>query len=299
MTEFSGILTDLHIEFELNYSLSKASSFRVGGNADIAIFPRDEDEFALIIFEAQKRNIKFEVIGNGSNVLFSDDGYKGAIIFTKNISEMVCNCNQITAFCGAKLPSLANLARNNSLSGLEFAHGIPGSVGGAVAMNAGAFGGAMSDVLITSRALDINTRKIITIDKNEHRFDYRKSIYSENKNLICISAAFVLKDGDVFEINEKMQENVRTRRLKQPVELPSCGSFFKRPEGYFAGKLIEDCNLKGVSVGGAMVSQKHAGFIVNTGGATSSDIVSLAKLIEDTVFEKFGVKLEREVKYIF
>ena len=166
-------------------------------------------------------------------------------------------------------------------------------------MNAGAFGGTISDVLFTSRAIDIRTYEVISMDKKSHNFDYRKSVYSENMNLICLAATFELKYGNVSEINNKMQEYAQMRRSNQPVDLPSCGSFFKRPIGHFAGKLIEDCNLKGVSVGGAMVSPKHAGFIVNTGGATSSDIVSLAELVEAKVFEKFGVKLEREVKYIF
>ena len=299
MKEFLRILKDLNIEFEVDFNLAKASSFRVGGSTDIAIFPHNESELISAIVEARNNGIRFEVIGNASNVLFSDDGFSGAIIFTKKLCELSCEGNIIKAFCGAKLPVLSNLALGNSLSGLEFSHGIPGSVGGAIAMNAGAYGGAISDVLEYSRALDINTGIVQTLNQNEHRFDYRRSIYTENKNLICIEAVFTLNKGNITDINNKMQENLQSRKDKQPYDLPSCGSFFKRPEGHFAAKLIDDCNLKGVSVGGAMVSPKHAGFIVNTGGATSSDIVALAELVENTVCEKFGVKLEREVKYIF
>ena len=298
MREFVRILNNLNIQFEVDFSLSSASSFRVGGSADIAIFPKNESELVNAIVEAKNNNIRFEVIGNASNVLFSDVGYRGAIIFTKNLCEITCVGNSIKAFCGVKLPVLSKLAYSNSISGLEFVHGIPGSVGGAVAMNAGAYGGVISDVLEFSRAYDINTGKIYTLTKNEHLFDYRKSIYTENKNLICIYAIFTLNKGNATDINKKMQDNLQSRKDKQPIDLPSCGSFFKRPEGYFAAKLIDDCNLKGVSVGGAMVSPKHAGFIVNTGGATCADIVKLAELVENAVYDKFGIKLEREVKYL-
>ena len=256
MREFVRILNNLNIQFEVDFSLATASSFRVGGRADIAIFPKNEAEFVNAIsnssyslsIEAKNNNIRFEVIGNASNVLFSDDGYRGAIIFTKSLCEISYIDNSINAFCGVKLPVLSKLAYNNSISGLEFAHGIPGSVGGAVAMNAGAYGGAISDVLEFSRAFDINTGKIYTLSKDEHLFDYRKSIYTENKNLICIDAVFRLNKGNATDINKKMQDNLQSRKDKQPIDLPSCGSFFKRPEGYFAAKLIDDCNLKGVSV---------------------------------------------------
>ena len=231
-------------------------------------------------------------------MLFADDGYRGAIIFTKNMKEIFCDGKKIIAECGALLSSIANLARDNSLCGLEFARGIPGSVGGAVAMNAGAFGDEIKDVLISSRALDTSNGEIISIDKDNNNLGYRRSIYTENKNLICLSAVFELNTGDVSEIDSKMRQNSILRREKQPLEYPSGGSFFKRPAGNFAGKLIEDSGLKGVSIGGAQVSTKHAGFIINTGNATASDVMELADLVAQTVFEKFGVKLEREVIYI-
>ena len=298
MTEFLEVFSALGIEYELNYYLSLSSSFHIGGAADVAVFPKNEGEISTIVSELKKTAIRFEVIGKGSNVLFADDGYRGVIIFTKNMSEIICRGNKISAMCGVTLATLSNLARDNSLCGLEFARGIPGSVGGAVVMNAGAFGGDIKDSLISSRALDMRTGEVICIIGEENNLGYRQSIYSENKELICLSAEFELKQGNVSDIDAKMREYSTLRREKQPLEYPSCGSFFKRPEGFFAGKLIEDCGLKGFSVGGAQVSEKHAGFIVNTGNATARDIIKLGEVVQRAVFEKFGVKLEREVKYI-
>ena len=298
MTEILDALSALKIEYETGYDLSRASSFRIGGLADVAVFPKDERELSFSISEIKKQGIRFDIIGRGSNVLFADEGYRGVLIFTKNMNQMICYGTKISAMCGVSLSALAILARDNSLSGLEFAFGIPGSVGGSVAMNAGAFGGDMKSVVVSTRALNAHTGEIISIVGDENKFDYRRSIYIENKNLICLSAEFELKMRDAEEIVAIMRQNSTVRRDKQPLELPSCGSFFKRPEGFFAGKLIEDCGLKGFSVGGAQVSLKHAGFIVNTGGATANDVIKLGETVEKIVFEKFGVKLEREVKYI-
>ncbi len=298
MTEFLEVLSALGVEYELNYDLSSSSSFHIGGPAAVALFPRNESELALAVSELKKRAIRFDVIGKGSNVLFADEGYRGAIIFTKHMNEIVCQGNKISAMCGATLTSLSNLARDNSLCGLEFARGIPGSVGGAVVMNAGAFGDDIKGPLVSSRAFDIQKSEMISIIGEENNLGYRRSIYTENKKLICVSAEFELKSGDVSEIDAKMHQNSIVRREKQPLEYPSCGSFFKRPEGFFAGKLIEDCGLKGFSVGGAQVSNKHAGFIVNMGNATARDVMSLSEIVQKTVLQKFGVKLEREVKYI-
>ena len=299
MNFFLEFLNSSQIDYKINYDLSKASSFKIGGLADVALFPNNENELLLVTNELKDKNIKFDVIGNASNVLFSDEGYRGALIFTKNMDSLSCDGNKIFASCGAKLAAAAILARNTSLAGLEFAHGIPGSVGGAVVMNAGAFGGEIKDSIVSSRALDLNSNEIITLDIENHNFGYRKSIYTENKNLICISVEFELKKDNINLINDRMRQNSSTRRKKQPLEFPNSGSFFKRPDGFFAGKLIEDCSLKGFSVGGAQVSTKHAGFIINTGNATAKDVMELSDIIEHKVFEKFGVKLEREVKYIF
>lgn len=299
MTEYSEILKALNIEFYTSFDLSKASTFRVGGKADIAVFPKSEEELITSFTQAKKCGMRVEIIGNASNILFSDNGFNGAIIFTRNMSDFSVNDTTIEASCGVKLSFLSNIACDNSLSGLEFSYGIPATVGGAVAMNAGAYGGQMSDILVSSRAYDIKSNKIVCLDNCDHKFDYRNSIFLTNKELICLSSAFDLSKENKDIIKAKMKDNLSERHSKQPVELPSAGSFFKRPTGYFAAKLIDDCGLKGLTVGGAMVSKKHAGFIVNYDHATSKDIVLLVELVEKKVFEKFGVKLEREVKYIF
>ena len=299
MTELLELMSDLKIEYKTDYALSQASSFRIGGPADIALFPKNELEISRLIEELKKRAVRFDVIGRASNILFADEGYRGALIFTKNMNQMSCSGTKISAECGVSLSALSVFARDNFLSGLEFSFGIPGSVGGSVAMNAGAFGGDMKSVVVSSRALNTDTADIVSVVGEENKFDYRRSIYTENKNLICLSAEFELVVCDASDISATMHKNSAVRREKQPLDFPNCGSFFKRPEGFFAGKLIEDCGLKGYSVGRAQVSRKHAGFIVNTGGATARDVIELGEIVQSIVFEKFGVKLEREVKYIF
>ena len=299
MTELFELMSDLKIEYKPDYALSQISSFRIGGPADVAIFPKNELELCRLITELKKRAVRFDVIGKASNILFADEGYRGALIFTKNMNQMHCHGTKISAECGVSLSALSVFARDNSLSGLEFAFGIPGSVGGSVAMNAGAFGGDMKSVVVSSRAFNTDTDEIVSLVGDENKFDYRQSIYTENNNLICLSAEVELKVGDISDICDTMHKNSAVRCEKQPLDFPNCGSFFKRPGGFFAGKLIEDCGLKGYSVGGAQVSEKHAGFIVNTGGATARDVIELGEIVQSIVFEKFGVRLEREVKYIF
>ena len=299
MADISELLKSSKIDFIPNYDLSFASTFRIGGKALLATFPKTSEELIQIISISNNNNIKFEIVGNGSNILFSDNGYNGIIIITKKINKIELKDNKIYACCGAKLANLSTLAKNNSLSGLEFAAGIPGTLGGAVVMNAGAYGGQISDTVISSVALDIQTNKIISLNSHEHNFGYRESIYSRNKNLICLSAELQLIHLEKEKIEEVIKINSESRRQHQPLEYPNCGSFFKRPEGYFAAKLIDDCSLKGLSVGGAQVSTKHAGFIINTGNATADDVLKLAEIIKNTVAEKFGVLLENEVKYVY
>ena len=299
MNELSQLFLTSGIECATEFDLCTASTFKIGGKADIAVFPKNEDERATVVSFVKRSNSRFEIRGNGSNVLFSDEGYRGIIIFTKNMSSLSVDNNKIIAGCGTKLISVSRFARDNSLSGLEFANGIPASIGGAVAMNAGAYGSEISNVLVSSRAFNTVTEEFITLSKEEHLFDYRKSIYSEKKELICVCAELELYIGDKNEIDKILQQNTESRRQKQPLNLPSCGSYFKRPVGYFAAKLIDDCSLKGLSVGGAQVSEKHAGFIVNTGSATANDVITLAQEIKRIVYEKFGVILQEEVKYIY
>lgn len=283
---------------EENAPMSKYTSFKTGGNADLLIIPASVDSLAQIVKKCKESNIKPFVMGNGSNLLVTDNGYKGVIIkIGSNLSSMkLLDENTIECESGVMMKSLCNFALDNSLTGLEFAFGIPGNLGGAVYMNAGAYGGEMKDVLYSCTHVD-NDGNIGTLTKDQLDLGYRRSAYTDNDYTI-ISATLKLQKGDKTEIKEAMNDKLRRRKEKQPLEFPSAGSTFKRPEGYFAGAIIEDCNLKGYTIGGAQVSEKHAGFVINRGGATSADILNLIKHIQDTVFEKHGVKLETEVKII-
>lgn len=289
-------LKNKNIEHIPNLPLSSYSAFRTGGKAELGVFPTTTDELVFCLSEAHKRALPYYVLGNGSNVLFLDGALSGVFIFTKGLRSISVDNNIITADAGATLSSLAGAAADASLCGLEFAKGIPGCVGGALFMNAGAYGGQMSDTVISSTCYDVESQKILTVA--DHGFGYRESIYEKNHSLVCLSATFRLTEGNRQEIYVKMKEFADRRRQSQPLEFPSCGSYFKRPAGHFAGKLIEDCGLKGLAVGGAEVSEKHAGFIINRKNASASDILELEKKVIDAVYEKFGVKLEREVRVI-
>ena len=284
------------IEHTPDIALSPLSSFRVGGKGELGIFPKDTDELIFCLSETHAADLTYHVIGKGSNILFLDGRLSGVFIFTKNLNNVEIIGNTVRAESGATLSGTATTAAKASLCGLEFAKGIPGSIGGAIFMNAGAYGGQMSDVVVSSICYDIDNGHVISI--TDHGFSYRKSIYEKNPSLICLSVEMMLKEGRTEQIIEKCDEYAQKRRQSQPLEYPSAGSYFKRPEGHFTGKLIEDCGLKGLTLGGAAVSEKHAGFIINRGGATASDILELEKKIKDAVYEKFGVKLEREVRVI-
>ncbi len=294
--EFYLVLNRAKAEYQKNIPLAPRSSFRIGGSGEVGVFPKSAEELSLCLSAARRYGLKYHVIGKGSNLLFGDRLIEGVFIFTEKLDKAEINGEYINAEAGVSLPSLSAMAANASLSGLEFARGIPASVGGAVFMNAGAYGGQMSDIVAYTTALDTESGEIIQL--TEHSFSYRESIYMKNSALVCLSARLCLDHGDKAEIGEKMREYTAKRREKQPLEFPSAGSYFKRPEGYFAGKLIEDCGLKGLCVGGAAVSEKHAGFVINLGNATAADVLELEKRVIDTVYEKFGVTLEREVRVI-
>ena len=296
--ELITLAKSLGAEVIENAPMSKYTSFKTGGNADLLIIPASIDSLQEIIKKCKELNIKPFVMGNGSNLLVTDNGYKGVIIkIGSNLSSMkLLDENTIECETGTMMKVLCNFALDNSLTGLEFAFGIPGNLGGAVYMNAGAYGGEMKDVLYSCTHID-SDGNIGTLTKDQLDLGYRRSAYTDNGCTI-ISATLKLQKGDKTEIKEAMNDKLRRRKEKQPLEFPSAGSTFKRPEGYFAGALIEDCNLKGYSIGGAQVSEKHAGFVINRGGATSTDILNLIKHIQKTVFEKHGVKLETEVKII-
>lgn len=294
---------DSNIEIRENEMLAKHSSFKIGGPVKYAIFPKNRDEFVRILTAIKGCSYKYMVVGNGSNILFDDNGFDGIIIFTKHMTATEylhkSSCTQIKVECGRSLTELASeTGKKHSLSGLEFAYGIPGTVGGAVYMNAGAYGGQMSDVVRETEYFDTASGEIKRISAEAHCFDYRHSVFADHPEHVILSTTLELCEGNAEDIFAAMTKNMTSRREKQPLEFPNAGSTFKRPNGYFAGKLIEDSGLKGYTVGGAQVSPKHAGFTVNVGGATSSDVLEVIKHTKDTVYKNFGVELECEIIYV-
>ena len=290
-------LKEIFKEVYINEPMKKHTSFRTGGPADVYVKADRAENIIKAIEMLKKENVEYTIIGNGSNLLVSDRGICGAVI---EIGSMMNNISvegeKIYAEAGALLSSLAAAAAENCLTGLEFASGIPGSVGGAVVMNAGAYDGEIKDAIDYADVID-NEGNILRLTKDELGLSYRHSVIDEKK-MIVIGAGFRLKEGDGRAIKEKMADFAARRREKQPLNYPSAGSTFKRPEGHFAGKLIEDAGLKGKTIGGAQVSQKHAGFIINTGDATTEDILELMDCCVETVYNKFGVRLEPEVRFI-
>lgn len=296
MNKYKLFLRENRIKHELDFSVAMRSTFKIGGIAAVAVFPSTVIELCEAVKTAYELGIKFEIIGNASNILFAFERYNGALIFTSDVGGYSVNGEKIYAECGASLIRLSNFARDNSLSGLEFACGIPARVGGACVMNAGAHGSAMSEIVEYTDALDIKSGEKIRIYDN--RYGYRKSIYLENSSLVCLGASMKLSFGDSEKIADTMRQNSDKRKSSQPIELPSAGSYFKRPEGDFAGRLIEECALKGERIGGAQVSPKHAGFIVNMGGASFYDVLALEEKIKERVMSRFGIALCREVRLI-
>ncbi len=271
------------------------TSMKVGGKADIYMEPDGIEELIDFIKCLRKKEIPYFIIGNGTNLLVSDDGIRGAVIkLGDKIAKIEVKENKIIAECGALLTNISKIAAENSLTGMEFISGIPGSVGGAVFMNAGAFGTEMKDIVEKVEVLNLDFKSEI-LDNKQMEFGYRKSII--NKGLhITTKVFFSIKKGNYNEIKRKMEELNEKRKEKQPLNYPSAGSIFKRPEGYFAGKLIEDAGLKGMTIGDAQISDKHCGFIINKGNATAKDIYNLITVIQKTIYERYGVKLETEVK---
>lgn len=277
--------------------MSKHTTFRIGGPADLFAMPETYEQIGGILKLCKAENLPFFVLGNGSNLLVSDQGYRGVIIqMDRNMQDIRLEGEEIHAGSGALLSSIAVEARNASLTGFEFAGGIPGTLGGACVMNAGAYGGEMKDVL---KEVTVMTRdgEILTIPAEKLEMGYRTSVIKKNGYLV-LEAAISLKKGDEEAIRARMKELSNLRIQKQPLELPSAGSTFKRPEGYFAGKLIMDSGLRGCRIGGAQVSEKHCGFVVNAGGATAGDVKALMDHVIQVVKEKYGVTLEPEVKFL-
>lgn len=278
--------------------MARHTTMRVGGPAEILFSPASEGELLFAVREAKRAGAPFRIVGNGSNLLVLDGGLPGLTIrLGEAFSKISVDGNQIRAQAGALLSRVAAAARDASLTGLEFASGIPGSAGGGMAMNAGAYGGQLSDVFEGCRALDPETGIISALGPAEMALGYRESA-ALSRGLIVTEAAFRLTAGDRSAIQAKMDDLSARRREKQPLNLPSAGSTFKRPEGYFAGALIEQAGLKGLRVGGACVSEKHAGFVVNDRNATARDVLDLIRLVQARVLEHSGVRLETEVRIL-
>ncbi len=286
-----SVLTE-NLIFE-NEPMSKHTTFRAGGNAAFYVTPESEEQIIALV--KALKGTKHMFMGNGSNLLFTDKGYDGVVVeFGSKYSQITVEGNNIIAESGALLSKVANVALEHGLGGMEFAAGIPGSIGGAVAMNAGAYGGEMKDIVVKSICVDEDGNVFEVAD---HEFSYRHSIFSDKKHLV-LKTELHLEQKNKEEIKAQMVELAKRRKDKQPLEYPSAGSTFKRPEGYFAGKLVEDAGLKGCRVGGAMVSEKHAGFVINYDNATATDILNLMEHIKSEVYMRFGVELEPEVKIV-
>lgn len=281
-----------------NEPMKNHTTTKVGGEADVVVLPKTLEEIKSLLSFAKENKIPYYIIGCGSNLIVTDDKVHALIIkITNKFGRVYVKGNMITADAGASMPFVSITAKRNSLSGFEFACGIPGTIGGGVRMNAGAYGSEIKDVFLQATYID-EEGNIKTINKDEMDFGYRHTFFSNHPDCVIISAKFVLKQGEMSEIEAKMNENSVARRTKQPLEYPNFGSVFKRPEGYFVGKLVDDAGLRGYQIGGAQVSTKHTGFIVNVNNATCKDIVDLIHHVQNVVFEKFGVKLETEVVYI-
>lgn len=277
-------------------SMKNHSTFKIGGTADLFLTPQSTDDAVKAVSILKSRGIPFFVLGNGSNLLVGDRGIRGAVLCLAKADGFEINGTNIRADAGITLARLANEAAKNSLTGLEFAAGIPGTLGGGIVMNAGAYGGELCDVVTRVRYID-EAGELCECGADECSFAYRTSRFQDS-NLTIIGCDIELSRGDESKIRARMQELKQQRSEKQPLDKPSAGSAFKRPEGFFAAKLIDDCGLRGVSVGGAAVSEKHTGFIVNNGDATAADVRALIEYVRKTVLEKTGVSLTPEIRFV-
>lgn len=293
--KFIGIFGNNRVLFD--EPMSQHTTFRIGGPADVFVMPENYEQIREVLRLCKEEKLPFFVLGNGSNLLVSDSGYRGVIIqMDRNMEEIRLDGEEIHACAGALLSSVAVAARNASLTGFEFAGGIPGTIGGAAVMNAGAYGGELKDVL---KEVTVMTREgeILTIPAEKMEMGYRTSII-KTAGYLVLEAVISLKKGDEEAIRATMKDLSERRTEKQPLDYPSAGSTFKRPEGYFAGKLIMDSGLRGYRAGGAQVSEKHCGFVINAGGATAEDVRTLMEHVIEVVREKYGVTLEPEVKFL-
>ncbi|MBO5359069.1 MAG: UDP-N-acetylmuramate dehydrogenase [Clostridia bacterium] len=284
------------ITVKQNECMKNHTSFKIGGECDYFVVPKNAEQLKAVIQKANQLEMPYFILGKGSNLLVSDQGIEGVVISLCGLDNITVNGQEITALAGASVASLCTTALENGLTGLEFAYGIPGSVGGGLYMNAGAYGGEFCDTVIRAEYLT-KDGQIKEIGIKDMALGYRTSVFKTNGGVI-LSATFRLEKGEKAEIKAKMDDFLNRRKTKQPLEYPSAGSTFKRPTGYFAGALIEQNNLKGASVGGAKVSEKHAGFVINYNNATANDVKALMAKIQKTVKENNGVELEPEVIFV-
>ena len=291
ISEYLPDLTWLHDE-----PLAKHTSFRIGGPVKRMAQPKTTEELVVLDGFLREEGVRTILLGNGTNVLFPDEGLDAVVVSTGQMARIGRAGESMTADAGVSLARLAVTACRESLAGLEFAHGIPGSLGGGVVMNAGAYDGALSDVITEVTALFPDG--VRTIPAQELHFSYRHSLFTEEREAVVLHARLQLRPGDSSEIRRRMEELMTRRKTSQPLEYPSAGSTFKRPVGYFAGRLIEDAGMKGARIGGAEVSNKHAGFVINTGNATCADVLALIEKVQKTVMETSGVMLEPEIRII-
>lgn len=283
---------------KLDEEMKKHTSLRVGGKVDFLIEPTNEEELVSLIKMINKYNINYYVIGRGSNLLVRDEGIKGIVIkISDKFSSIKRVDTKLIVKSGTPLAEVAKYAYKSSLSGIEFASGIPGSIGGAIAMNAGAYGGEMKDIVTSVKIID-GFGNIKTLTNEEMKFSYRRSLLTDNPSYIVLEVEICLANGNQDAIFEEMFTRAKKRVLSQPLDKCNCGSTFKRPEGHFAGQLIEECGYKGYSLNGVEVSSKHAGFVVNNGKTTATDMIYMIDFIKSKVKEKFGIELEEEVKII-
>ncbi len=296
--EFYKLLGEFYNEEDITVDspMSEHIYFRVGGPADILVTPVNEEQVVNTLKLCREYNVPYFILGNGSNILVKDGGISGVVIKFNKLNKITTEGNCVTAQSGALLKDVSKAALENNLRGFEFACGIPGSIGGAVFMNAGAYDGEMAHVIKSARVIDENCN-IKNLTKEELELGYRSSIVMK-KGYVVIEATVELEIGEYASIKDKIDDLTNRRESKQPLEYPSAGSTFKRPEGYFAGKLIQDSGLKGFSIGGAAVSEKHSGFVINKGGATAKDVLDVIAHVQKTVKENFDVELHTEVRII-
>ncbi len=287
-----------YLRLEKNKNLAEYASFKVGGPADLFLTPEKITALKELMPLLVNSEIPYFILGKGSNLIISDKGYRGIIIYTGSLNHYQLQGNQITAECGLELKEIADLACENSLSGFEFAAGIPGSLGGALYMNAGAYGGEMKDVIVKAQFVNQNGN-LIELDKTDLKLEYRTSILQkEDPDWVAVNVTLQLKKSEPDKIRAKMDELHNKRWSKQPMDFPSAGSVFKRPPGHYTGPLIEKAKMKGYQIGGAQVSTKHAGFIVNKDNASAEDIINLIEKVKEEVYKTSGVQLEVEPRFL-